>query len=117
MQNKLHRNAGPEDLVATETLLDRITGGSYGDVSQDAVNELRVFLAELRDFFNAGSLQDMLDAIRPAFDAPALQVPPPLLSVQLCCAGCEGKRILEKSPAVDPRASPHMCVCVGMFTV
>ena len=24
-QNKLHRNAGPEDLVATETMLGRIT--------------------------------------------------------------------------------------------
>jgi phosphoglucan,water dikinase len=25
IQNKLHRNAGPEDLVATETMLGRIT--------------------------------------------------------------------------------------------
>ena len=25
LQNKLHRNAGPEDLVATEAMLQRIT--------------------------------------------------------------------------------------------
>lgn len=34
LQNKLHRNAGPEDLVAAEAMLQRIYGetGSWGIV-------------------------------------------------------------------------------------
>lgn len=51
IQNKLHRNAGPEDLVATEALLQRVAKGDY---SQDFVKELRIFYGELKDFFNAG---------------------------------------------------------------
>jgi phosphoglucan,water dikinase len=51
IQNKLHRNAGPEDLVATEAMLQRVEKGDY---SQDFVKELRVFYGELKDFFNAG---------------------------------------------------------------
>ena len=71
-QNKLHRNAGPEDLVATEAMLKRVSAdGSY---SQDFVNEFRVFTGELRDFFNAGSFADMLQAIKPALDEAGLQV-------------------------------------------
>ena len=67
LQNKLHRNAGPEDLVATEEMLARITapGAEY---SGDFVDQFRLFTAELRDFFNAGSLADMLSALRPSLD-------------------------------------------------
>ena len=67
MQNKLHRNAGPEDLVATEEMLERITapGAEY---SGDFVQQFRTFTAELRDFFNAGSLADLLAALRPSLD-------------------------------------------------
>lgn len=67
VQNKLHRNAGPEDLVATEEMLGRITapGAEY---SGDFVEQFRVFTAELRDFFNAGSLADLLNALRPSLD-------------------------------------------------
>ena len=66
-QNKLHRNAGPEDLVATEEMLERITapGAEY---SGDFVREFRTFTGELRDFFNAGSLADLLQALRGAID-------------------------------------------------
>lgn len=67
LQNKLHRNAGPEDLVATEAMLERITAPG-SDYSHDFVNEFRVFTDELRDFFNAGTLVQILDGVRPALD-------------------------------------------------
>ncbi|KAK9842786.1 hypothetical protein WJX74_002436 [Apatococcus lobatus] len=65
LQNKLHRNAGPEDLVATEAMLERISHGGY---SEDFVNEFRVFTGELRDFFNAASFADMLQGLRESLD-------------------------------------------------
>lgn len=67
LQNKLHRNAGPEDLVATEAMLDRITAPGT-DYSGAFVHEFRVFTDELRDFFNAGSLVQILNGVRPALD-------------------------------------------------
>jgi len=73
IQNKLHRNAGPEDLVATERMIERLEAeGGYND---SFMNEFRVFRGELRDFFNASSFTDMLDALRPSLDdadTPAL---------------------------------------------
>lgn len=70
IQNKLHRNAGPEDLVATNAMLKRVTapGASY---SQDFVEQLRIFYRELKDFFNAASLTDQLAALRGSFDDSA----------------------------------------------
>lgn len=66
IQNKLHRNAGPEDLVATERMIERLEAeGGYND---SFMNEFRVFRGELRDFFNASSFTDMLDALRPSLD-------------------------------------------------
>jgi phosphoglucan,water dikinase len=67
IQNKLHRNAGPEDLAASEALLRRIMENE-SDYSQDFVKELQVFLKELRDFFNAGSLEDALKDLSPSLD-------------------------------------------------
>ena len=69
----MHRNAGPEDLVATEAVLKRITapGAEY---SQDFVKEFRIFTAELRDFFNAGSFADMLGGLKESLDDSATQV-------------------------------------------
>ena len=40
LQNKLHRNAGPEDLVATEEMLARVSQGGYNEA----------FVAEFRTF-------------------------------------------------------------------
>ena len=71
VQNKLHRNAGPEDLVATEAMLERISHGGY---SEDFVNEFRVFTGELRDFFNAGSFADMLLGLRESLDDAGTRV-------------------------------------------
>ena len=67
LQNKLHRNAGPEDLVAAEAMLERITapGAEY---SGGFVEQFQVFMGELRDFFNAGSLTQMLEAVMPSMD-------------------------------------------------
>jgi len=73
VQNKLHRNAGPEDLVATEAVLKRITAPGT-DYSHAFVEEFKVFTAELRDFFNAGSFADMLGALRNSLDESATQV-------------------------------------------
>ncbi|QDZ20592.1 phosphoglucan water dikinase [Chloropicon primus] len=59
IQNKLHRNAGPEDLVATEQMLERVTGegGAYPEAF---VEEFKRFTVELREFFNASSLDEQL---------------------------------------------------------
>lgn len=59
LQNKLHRSAGPEDLVVSSALLERITapGSSY---PQAFVAEFRRFHEQLKDFFNAGSLKELL---------------------------------------------------------
>ena len=66
IQNKLHRNAGPEDLVATERMIERLEReGGHPDAFMD---EFRVFRGELRDFFNASSFTDMLEGVRPSLD-------------------------------------------------
>lgn len=59
IQNKLHRSAGPEDLVATEAMLTRITKnpGEYNDAF---VEQFKIFYSELKDFFNAGRLSNSL---------------------------------------------------------
>ncbi|KAK9806719.1 hypothetical protein WJX72_000486 [[Myrmecia] bisecta] len=73
IQNKLHRNAGPEDLVATEQLLARCQA-KEGEFSADFLKELTIFAQELKDFFNAGSFTDMLDGIRASLDEDKVQV-------------------------------------------
>ncbi|KAH7438540.1 hypothetical protein KP509_04G019300 [Ceratopteris richardii] len=73
IQNKLHRNAGPEDLVATELLLGRVTKKD-GEYSAAFVEQLKIFYIELKDFFNAGSLTEQLDSIRPSLDELAISI-------------------------------------------
>jgi phosphoglucan,water dikinase len=65
LQNKLHRCAGPEDLVTSAGLLKRITapGVSY---SPAFVEQFRVFHDELKEFFNARSLEEQLRALQPS---------------------------------------------------
>ncbi|KAG4126054.1 hypothetical protein ERO13_D10G133800v2 [Gossypium hirsutum] len=67
IQNKLHRNAGPEDLVATEAMLARITRDP-GQYSEAFVEQFKIFHLELKDFFNAGSLTEQLESIRESLD-------------------------------------------------
>ncbi|GMH42043.1 hypothetical protein BSKO_09962 [Bryopsis sp. KO-2023] len=65
IQNKLHRNAGPEDLVASEILYEQILDDK-DNLSSDFVHQFGLFLAELRDFFNAGTLTQLLRKIGPS---------------------------------------------------
>lgn len=67
IQNKLHRSAGPEDLVATEMMLARVTKNP-GEYNEAFVKEFRTFYAELKDFFNAGSLTEQLEGLRSSID-------------------------------------------------
>ncbi|XP_021646035.2 phosphoglucan, water dikinase, chloroplastic isoform X2 [Hevea brasiliensis] len=71
IQNKLHRNAGPEDLVATEAMLARITNNP-GEYSEAFVEQFKIFHHELKDFFNAGSLAEQLESIRESLDERGL---------------------------------------------
>lgn len=73
IQNKLHRSAGPEDLVATELMLARVTKNP-GQYSEAFVNEFRTFYAELKDFFNAGSLTEQLEGLRDSMDDSGLPI-------------------------------------------
>ena len=66
LQNKLHRSAGPEDLVATEALLARVIKTS-GEYNEAFIKEFKTYL-ELKDFFNAGSLIEHLEGLRPSID-------------------------------------------------
>mmetsp|Transcript_35593 Transcript_35593/g.67107 ORF Transcript_35593/g.67107 Transcript_35593/m.67107 type:complete len:1330 (+) Transcript_35593:136-4125(+) len=80
IQNKLHRNAGPEDLVATEQMLQRITGegdqrsGGWGQYPEDFVREFRIFHKELKEFFNASSLEERLERLGPTVSGDVQQV-------------------------------------------
>ena len=62
LQNKLHRSAGPEDLATSEAVLAKITapGASY---TPAFVEEFRVFHEELKEFFNARSLDEQLESL------------------------------------------------------
>ncbi|KDP32558.1 hypothetical protein JCGZ_13108 [Jatropha curcas] len=71
IQNKLHRNAGPEDLVATEAMLARITKNP-GEYSEAFVEQFKIFHQELKDFFNAGSLAEQLESVRDSLDERGL---------------------------------------------
>jgi phosphoglucan,water dikinase len=62
LQNKLHRCAGPEDLVTSAALLERITARAV-HYSVGFVEEFRQFHEELKEFFNARSLEEQLEVI------------------------------------------------------
>jgi phosphoglucan,water dikinase len=65
IQNKLHRTAGPEDLVSTELMLKRITVDAYpGQFNDDFVNEFTIFHKELKRFFNCAGALERVDALR-----------------------------------------------------
>lgn len=68
LQNKLHRCAGPEDLVTCENVLSRAETMA---LSEDFMRELRLFYAELKEFFNATELRKRLQLL--ARQMPGLQ--------------------------------------------
>ncbi|XP_022979657.1 phosphoglucan, water dikinase, chloroplastic-like isoform X2 [Cucurbita maxima] len=71
LQNKLHRNAGPEDLIATGAILTRITKNP-GEYSEVFIEQFKIFYQELKDFFNAGSLAEQLESIKESVDGHGL---------------------------------------------
>lgn len=73
IQNKLHRNAGPEDLIATEAMLAKITK-TPGQYSEAFIEQFKIFFNELKDFFNAGSLTEQLESVRESLDDQKLGV-------------------------------------------
>ncbi|MCP4714810.1 MAG: sugar phosphate isomerase/epimerase, partial [Deltaproteobacteria bacterium] len=62
LQNKLHRCAGPEDLDTSAALLARITAPET-DCSVEFINEFQKFHAELKEFFNACTLEEDLETL------------------------------------------------------
>jgi phosphoglucan,water dikinase len=62
LQNKLHRSAGPEDLVTSQRLLVRISAPDAG-LPPDFVDQFRQFHGELQTFFNAGDVGRDLRAV------------------------------------------------------
>ena len=68
LQNKLHRCAGPEDLVTSANILQRITAPD-SNYSHDFVAQFQIFHGELSEFFNASSLNDRLNGLAGSTDA------------------------------------------------
>ena len=73
LQNKLHRCAGPEDLVTSAALLERISapGATY---SAAFVEQFNIFHLELKEFFNAQSLEQRLRGIAPAMSGEVTEL-------------------------------------------
>ncbi len=66
LQNKLHRSAGPEDLITAGRILAQITEDTAA-YSPDFVAEFKTFYAELEEFFNAVGLEKRLMLIAEEF--------------------------------------------------
>ncbi|XP_021745875.1 phosphoglucan, water dikinase, chloroplastic-like isoform X1 [Chenopodium quinoa] len=100
IQNKLHRCAGPEDLVATEAMMARITRnpGEYNDAF---VEQFKIFLHELKDFFNAGSLVEQLESIKDSLDEKGLSALTEFLQQKKCLDDLNGS-----NEAVDKLLKP-----------
>jgi phosphoglucan,water dikinase len=62
LQNKLHRCAGPEDLATSSALLEKITA-PQAHYSPAFVEAFKQFHEQLREFFNAQSLDERLKAM------------------------------------------------------
>jgi phosphoglucan,water dikinase len=62
LQNKLHRCAGPEDLDTSRQLLERITAPD-APYPAGFVAEFKRFHEELKEFFNARSIEEQLHGI------------------------------------------------------
>ncbi len=62
LQNKLHRCAGPEDLLTSTNILERITDPN-ADYSTAFVEQFKIFHEELQEFFNAKTLDERLNTM------------------------------------------------------
>jgi len=94
IQNKLHRCAGPEDLVATEALLARLRAskgkGGKDDVPDSFLAEFETFTGELRSFFNAADLEASLAALGPSLDDAGAAAAARLLAVKAAADAVAG---------------------------
>jgi len=61
LQNKLHRCAGPEDLVTAERIWNKAEHGDYSGAFKE---QMRIFMVELKEFFNAAGLEDRLHELK-----------------------------------------------------
>lgn len=95
LQNKLHRSAGPEDLATSEALFKRITspGASY---PESFVEEFKRFHKELQDFFNAGSLKDMLITLKEKGDTDS----PEFIDDFLALVGSSGSKKTSRDQVI-----------------
>ncbi|PKA66121.1 Phosphoglucan, water dikinase, chloroplastic [Apostasia shenzhenica] len=100
IQNKLHRNAGPEDLIATEAMLAKITK-TPGEYSQAFVEQFKIFHCELIDFFNAGSLTAHLGSIKDSMDEQSLELLNLFLERKRSLEELSEERPFVKSAGVD----------------
>mmetsp|Transcript_4360 Transcript_4360/g.15113 ORF Transcript_4360/g.15113 Transcript_4360/m.15113 type:complete len:1131 (+) Transcript_4360:97-3489(+) len=78
LQNKLHRSAGPEDLVATERILTRLLADEHA-YSGDFVHEFKTFHAELKEFFNAGGVFETVGNVDAALRSADPETNAPIL--------------------------------------
>lgn len=62
LQNKLHRCAGPEDMATSAALLKKITA-SHNEYSTAFVEAFKAFHEQLKEFFNARSVDQQLHAM------------------------------------------------------
>ena len=61
LQNKLHRNASPDDLIVCEYFINKIKDTNYSD---DFKNQFNIFYDELKEFFNSSGLEKVLDKFK-----------------------------------------------------
>ena len=57
LQNKLHRNASPDDLIVCEYFINKIKDSNY---SEEFKNQFFIFYDELKEFFNSSGLEKIL---------------------------------------------------------
>ena len=57
LQNKLHRNASPDDLVVCEYFINKIKDADYSEAFK---REFYIFYDELKEFFNSSGLENLL---------------------------------------------------------
>lgn len=60
LQNKLHRCAGPEDLITCENIIKKAKRLQLND---DFMREIELFYTELKEFFNATELEEKLEKL------------------------------------------------------
>ena len=61
LQNKLHRNASPDDLIVCEYFINKIKNENY---SEDFKNQFFIFYDELKEFFNSSGLEKILSKFK-----------------------------------------------------